>query len=313
MQARSFAIAHCLRHWTRPDLSHNRGGKDRSAKATVVVASSAKSASHHRARCAACYPQPSHEVGASSQRCVCSSVQPGTAKCAGAVAPWLGRMMRWWPARWCAVARCAGAASAGAHNMITKSRARTPTVSAGRIALLPFTYRRPLKLITCCAGRAAGKRSQRRTTGGTRRRAGTASAGGSEGLRMQLPASRHVVADRRDPKLEAASLSVTSARSSPGNCLPGAVRPSAGGLRSESLPFENSRSTKRQRFCGALWSRPLAMASVDGQFQMVGRGRLDFSEPGGPIGCACYFGQAAPLFTQASTSAPAAACVPGAD
>jgi hypothetical protein len=38
-----------------------------------------------------CYPQPAQEVALSNQYRVCSSVQPGTAKRAGVVTPWLGR------------------------------------------------------------------------------------------------------------------------------------------------------------------------------------------------------------------------------
>jgi hypothetical protein len=39
------------------------------------------------------YPQPSQEVALSSHFCVCSSVQPGTAKRVGAATPLLGRTM----------------------------------------------------------------------------------------------------------------------------------------------------------------------------------------------------------------------------
>jgi hypothetical protein len=87
-----------------------------------------------RAGRAARYPQPAQEVALSNQYRVCSSVQPGTAKRAGAVTPWLGRTMTCWRVRKCTVGgleRCTVAASAEAHRVINRPKAK-----AERIAML---------------------------------------------------------------------------------------------------------------------------------------------------------------------------------
>jgi hypothetical protein len=128
---------------------------------------------HIRGRVAR-YPQPAQDVALSNQYRVCSSVQPGTAKRSGAVTPRLGRTMTCWRVCKCSVdglERCTVAASAEAHRMINRPKAKTERIAIAPIDLPPF-----------CAGRTARltrrKRSQQRTAG-ARGRAGTVSAGGS--------------------------------------------------------------------------------------------------------------------------------------
>jgi hypothetical protein len=90
---------------------------------------------------AARYPQPSQEVALSNQYWVCSSVQPGTAKRAGAVTPWLGRTMTCWRVRNCSVGgleRCTVAASAETHRMINRPKANTERIAIAPIDLPPF-------------------------------------------------------------------------------------------------------------------------------------------------------------------------------
>src|SRR6266581_6218433 len=81
-------------------------------------------------------PQLVQGLALSNQRWVSSSVQPGTAKRAGAVTPWLGRAMTCWGVRKCTVGgleRCAAAASAEADRVTNRPKARTE-----RIALAPY-------------------------------------------------------------------------------------------------------------------------------------------------------------------------------
>ena len=81
-------------------------------------------------------PQLVQGLALSNQRRVYSSVQPGTAKRAGAVTPWLGRTMTCWGVRKCTVGgleRCAAAASAEADRVTNRPEARTE-----RIALAPY-------------------------------------------------------------------------------------------------------------------------------------------------------------------------------
>ncbi len=110
------------------------------------------------------YPQPAQEVALSNQYRVCSSVQPGTAKRSGAVTPRLGRTMICWRVCKCSVGgleRCTVAASAEAHRVINRPKAKTKRIAIARIDLPPF-----------CAGRTARltrrERSQHRTAGGAR-------------------------------------------------------------------------------------------------------------------------------------------------
>jgi hypothetical protein len=88
-------------------------------------------------------PQALQEVALSNQRRVSPSVQPGTAKRAGAVTSWLGLTMRCsglpaWTVR--DLARCAVAASAEAHRATRRPRAITeriviaPVTQAGTVA-----------------------------------------------------------------------------------------------------------------------------------------------------------------------------------
>jgi hypothetical protein len=81
-------------------------------------------------------PKPAATVALSSQYWVCSSVQPGTAKRAGAVIRWAGRMVtRLCERKWTrgGLGRCTGAALAEAHKVINR-----PMTKTDRIVLLSY-------------------------------------------------------------------------------------------------------------------------------------------------------------------------------
>jgi hypothetical protein len=120
------------------------------------------------------YPQPTQEVALSNQYRVCSSVQPGTAKRAGAVTPWLGRTMTCWRVRKCTVGgleRCTVAASAEAHRVINRPKAKQNASQ-----LLQSTYRRSARAAPPPNATRAVPASH---SWGARGRFGTVSAGGS--------------------------------------------------------------------------------------------------------------------------------------
>ena len=124
---------------------------------------------------AAHYPQPAQEVALSNQYWVCSSVQPGTAKCPGAVTPWLGRTMTCWRVSNRNVggfARCSVAALAEAHRVINRPMAKTERIAIAPnrpVAVLGWPHRPPNATRTVPASHSWGARE----------RAGTVSAGGS--------------------------------------------------------------------------------------------------------------------------------------
>jgi hypothetical protein len=152
------------------------------------------------ARCppspAAHYPQPAQEVALSNQYRVCSSLQPGTAKRAGAVTPWLGRMMTCWRVRKCTVGgleRCTVAASAEAHRVINRHKVKAERIAIAPIDLPPF-----------CAGRTVRltrrERSQHRTASGREGDLGPFQRA-ALGLEEKLPAIDDVVRAATNPKL----------------------------------------------------------------------------------------------------------------
>jgi hypothetical protein len=135
------------------------------------------------------YPQPSQEVALSNQYWVCSSVQPGTAKRARAVTPWPGRTMTCWRVRKCTVGglkRCTVAASAEAHRVINRPKAKAERIATAPIDLPPF-----------CAGGTARltrrERSQHRTAWRGARASWDRFSGRLWGLEEKLPAVDHVV------------------------------------------------------------------------------------------------------------------------
>src|SRR6266404_4732823 len=82
-----------------------------------------------------CQPKPAAALPLYSQYRVCSSVQPGTAKplvTLGTVTPWVGR--KW---RSCGLKRRTVAASAEAHKVINRPKAKTD-----RIAICSGTFTR---------------------------------------------------------------------------------------------------------------------------------------------------------------------------
>jgi hypothetical protein len=86
------------------------------------------------------YPQPTQEVALSNHCRVCSSLQPGTAKRAPPVTPWLGRTMSWLGrTKECrGLARCAVAASVEAPRASRSPRAKTERIAFAPTNLSPF-------------------------------------------------------------------------------------------------------------------------------------------------------------------------------